>query len=104
MRIFPGLAVNLSKSGPSLTVGMRGAHVTFGRGGVRRTIGIPGAGIYYTSFKGHHTGFHSAQTERAVDATQQRRAENVATGIVFLVVIGIALLLGVLIGALFAHA
>src|SRR5208337_642492 len=25
--IFPGLSVNVSKSGPSLTVGMRGAHV-----------------------------------------------------------------------------
>ena len=30
MSIFPGLSVNLSKSGPSLTVGMRGAHVTVG--------------------------------------------------------------------------
>ena len=31
--IFPGLSVNLSKSGPSLTVGMRGAHVTVGSNG-----------------------------------------------------------------------
>ena len=37
MKIFPGLAVNLSKSGPSFTIGIRGAHVTVGHG---RLIGI----------------------------------------------------------------
>jgi hypothetical protein len=53
LHIFPGLSVNLSKSGPSLTVGMRGAHVTLGHRGVTRTVGIPGTGIYYTSRSGH---------------------------------------------------
>jgi Protein of unknown function (DUF4236) len=62
-RIFPGLSVNLSKSGPSLTVGVRGAHMTFGRGGMRRTVGIPGSGLYYTSYKGYHTGFHSVVSQ-----------------------------------------
>jgi hypothetical protein len=39
VRVFPGLSVNLSRSGPSLSVGVRGAHVTVGRRGV--TTGIP---------------------------------------------------------------
>ena len=59
VRVFPGLSVNLSRSGPSLSVGVRGAHVTFGRRGIRRTVGIPGTGIYWTSSSGHHTGVHS---------------------------------------------
>ncbi len=58
VRIFPGLKVNFSRSGPSLTAGVWGAHVTVGRRGVTRTVGIPGTSIYYTSRTGHHTGVH----------------------------------------------
>ena len=56
VHIFPGLTVNVSRSGPSLSMGVRGAHVTFGRRGVTRTVGIPGTGIYYTSRTRYHTG------------------------------------------------
>lgn len=59
VQLFPGLGVNLSKSGPSFTMGVRGAHVTVGPRGVRRTLGIPGSGAYWTSTSGHHTGVHS---------------------------------------------
>jgi tetratricopeptide (TPR) repeat protein len=50
MRIAPGLTVNLSKSGPSLSVGGRGGHVTLGGSrGRRTTIGLPGTGLYWTT-------------------------------------------------------
>lgn len=50
LRVAPGLTVNLSKSGPSLSVGTRGAHVTFGGSrGRRTTIGLPGTGLYWTT-------------------------------------------------------
>jgi Protein of unknown function (DUF4236) len=52
--------MNLSKSGPSFSVGVRGAHATMSRRGVRKTVGIPGTGLFYTSTSGHHTGVHSA--------------------------------------------
>lgn len=39
--------VNLSKSGVSLGVGPRGFNANFGPRGVRKTIGIPGTGLYY---------------------------------------------------------
>jgi Protein of unknown function (DUF4236) len=58
VKVLPGLTVNLSKSGPSLSMGVRGAHMTVGRKGVRRTVGIPGTGIFYTSHTGNHTGVH----------------------------------------------
>jgi hypothetical protein len=45
VRILPGVRVNISRSGPSLTVGVRGAHVTVGKRGVTRTIGLPGTGV-----------------------------------------------------------
>jgi hypothetical protein len=53
--------MNLSRSGPSLSFGVRGAHLTVGSRGVRRTVGVPGTGLFYTSTGGHHTGVHSAR-------------------------------------------
>jgi len=52
--------VNISRSGPSLTFGVRGAHVTVGGRGVRRTVGIPGTGAFYTDTTGRHTDAHSS--------------------------------------------
>ena len=60
VHIAPGLTVNLAKSGPSLSLGVRGAHVTLSSTGVRKTVGLPGSGCYYTSKEGWHSGAHSA--------------------------------------------
>jgi hypothetical protein len=50
VRIAPGLTINMSKSGPSLSVGARGAHVTMGGvRGRRTTVGLPGTGLHWTS-------------------------------------------------------
>jgi hypothetical protein len=49
VKILPGVSLNFSKRGTSLSVGGRGAHVTLGRGRVRETIGIPGSGLSYTT-------------------------------------------------------
>ena len=48
VKILPGIRINLGKRGASLSVGGRGAHVTFGHGKVRETIGLPGTGISFT--------------------------------------------------------
>jgi hypothetical protein len=98
VKIFPGLSINLSKSGPSVTVGVRGAHLTMGRGGVRRTVGIPGTGIYYTSYSGRHTGYHSSHIETPTEPVEQQRAERTAGVLILLIVIGFALVIGVAIG------
>ncbi len=46
--IIPGLRINLSRSGPSLSIGHRGAWLTFGPRGRRVTLGLPGTGLYWT--------------------------------------------------------
>src|SRR5882672_2803202 len=71
VRIAPSLSVNFSRSGPSLSVGVRGAHVTVGRTSVTRTIGLPGTGMFFTSRTGFHTGYHSAGS-----FTSRRRKNN----------------------------
>ncbi|MBW4035274.1 MAG: DUF4236 domain-containing protein [Proteobacteria bacterium] len=48
IRIAPGLGINLSKSGASVSVGGRGAMLNFGRRGKRVTIGVPGTGVSYS--------------------------------------------------------
>ncbi len=60
VHVAPGLTVNLAKTGPSLSMGVRGAHLTVGRTGIRRTVGIPGSGAFYTSHTGWHSGVHTA--------------------------------------------
>jgi len=47
-RLFPGVRMNLSKSGVSTSVGRRGLWFTIGPRGTRETVGIPGTGISYT--------------------------------------------------------
>ncbi len=45
-RVCPGVTLNLSKSGISTSFGVRGAHLTVGRRGVRQSVGLPGSGLY----------------------------------------------------------
>jgi tetratricopeptide (TPR) repeat protein len=51
IKIAPGLRINLSKSGPSLSVGRPGATFNIGPKGTRTTVGAPGTGISYTTQK-----------------------------------------------------
>src|SRR5450755_3950190 len=68
LKLAPGVRINLSKSGVSSSIGVRGAHVTVGHGQVRETVGIPGSGISYTnvdSTRPHeHVGGDEQQLER----------------------------------------
>ncbi len=49
IRIAPGVTLNLSKSGGSLSFGPRGAKFTVGPRGKRVTVGLPGTGLFYTA-------------------------------------------------------
>jgi tetratricopeptide (TPR) repeat protein len=59
-RVAPGITMNLSKSGPSLSFGPRGAKMTLGSKGMRRTLGLPGTGFYYTE----HSSWSSSSEKR----------------------------------------
>jgi len=50
LKLFPGLRLNLSKSGVSASLGERGAHLTLGGKGTRATVGLPGSGVSYTEY------------------------------------------------------
>jgi hypothetical protein len=48
IKIAPGLRLNLSKSGASVSAGHRGFWYTVGPRGERATIGLPGSGLFWT--------------------------------------------------------
>jgi len=100
VHLFKGVSVNVSRSGPSLTVGVRGAHVTVGRRGVTRTVGLPGTGIYYTSHRGYHSGFHSAHNDEALPPEKQASADRKAERLLVFLVLEIVVLVAMLAGAL----
>jgi len=62
IKIAPGVTLNLSKSGGSLSFGPRGAKFTVGSRGKRATVGIPGTGLFYTTTlpSGRSSGRRSA--------------------------------------------
>lgn len=49
VKIAKGVHLNLSKSGIGVSAGIPGARIGIGPRGVRKTIGIPGTGLSYTS-------------------------------------------------------
>jgi hypothetical protein len=49
IKLFPGVYINLSKSGISTSIGMRGASITLGHGKTRTNVGVLGTGISYNS-------------------------------------------------------
>ncbi|MHB2006831.1 MAG: DUF4236 domain-containing protein [Acidobacteriaceae bacterium] len=95
VHVAPGVTINIAKTGPSLSCGVRGAHFTASRTGIRKTAGLPGSGCYYTSKQGWHSGVHTApHFANTTPAAPVQRSGWQAVGHVLLVVIegvGIAL-------------
>ena len=48
IKIFPGLTINLSKSGVSTSLGPKGGTVNVKGGRTKLTVGLPGTGLSHT--------------------------------------------------------
>ncbi|GIK65408.1 MAG: hypothetical protein BroJett018_32020 [Chloroflexota bacterium] len=69
VKILPGVRVNLSKSGPSLSIGGGGLTLNYSKQGVRTTADLPG-GLYYTKLHG------DADEKTAESKTEQASTEE----------------------------
>src|SRR6266849_350746 len=49
LRLAPGIRVNLSKTGASLSLGRLGATLNFSGWGTKATVGLPGSGLGYST-------------------------------------------------------
>lgn len=76
VKIAPGVRLNMSKSGPSLSVGGRGTTVNLSKRGTRTTVGIPGTGLSYTS--NSRTSKPSSQRRLELEEKQRQRADALA--------------------------
>jgi hypothetical protein len=47
IKLLPGVRLNISKSGLSLSLGPKGARVTTGQRGTHLHLDLPGSGLYY---------------------------------------------------------
>ena len=62
--IFPGVKVNVSKGGISLSVGKPGATLNFSKRGVKQTVGIPGSGLSHSSYVVKNKTDEDEETEK----------------------------------------
>lgn len=69
--LFPGVKVNMSKGGMSITVGRKGFHLNFSKRGVRQTVGLPGSGISESSYI-----FKNKADEDKKEAEKEERASE----------------------------
>ena len=72
-KILPGVKINVSKGGFSVTIGPRGFHLTFGKHGVRQTIGIPGSGLSETSYLFKNEPESEREKESREDSHREER-------------------------------
>ena len=79
IKLFPGITVNVSKSGLSTSVGTRGARVTLGHGKKRTTVGLPGTGLSHTSV--------TSNTDRPAQSTGSSLGTVIVLGLVVLAII-----------------
>ena len=72
--LLPGVKVNMSKGGMSLTAGTKGFHLNFSKRGVRQTIGLPGSGISESSylFKNKADEDQKDKERRSAEETQDK--------------------------------
>lgn len=74
VKVAPGVRANVSKSGVSVSVGVRGARVTRGKNGVTTTVGVPGTGLYHRSYSSYSK--LQAEKERKADAARVASARQ----------------------------
>ena len=75
--IAPGVHLNLSKGGVSMSAGPRGFKTTVGTSGRRFTVDIPGTGLHYT--KAVKPGRSGSRAAGAVVRSPER-AEPIRSG------------------------
>src|ERR1035441_3413436 len=80
--ILPGLRLNLSGSGVSLSAGVRGAHINLGPRGLYGSAGIPGTGLSYrqcldsSSRSYDHPSVERRPSARQWEALQRRQEQE----------------------------
>jgi hypothetical protein len=77
IEILPGIRLNLSRSGVSTSIGVRGAHITVGHVQVWEAVGLPGTGMSYSeTHRTHQEAIGAAQPQPVADVLPKGRARR----------------------------
>ena len=69
--LFPGVKVNVSKTGMSITIGGKGFHLNLSKRGVMQTTNLPGKGLSHRSYI-----FKSDQDEEEKEDTREDKPSS----------------------------
>lgn len=72
-KIFPGVKINVSKGGISVSVGPKGATLNFSKRGVKQTLGIPGSGLSESSYLSKNDDGDEKDKDSDKDARERKR-------------------------------
>lgn len=75
-KIMPGVRLNATKSGVSVTVGGNGYHKTYGKNGVTTSVGIPGTGIYDRTYTSYDEISRKRQQQALRDAQRSKKEQS----------------------------
>ena len=75
-KIFPGVKINVSRGGISVSVGRPGATLNFSKRGVRQTIGLPGSGVSETSYLFKKDSNSEKEKDEDKDKDRDREKES----------------------------
>lgn len=82
LRILPGLWVNLSRSGVSASVGIRGLTVNLSEAGAQTTVVLPGSGLSYRARRRPRRAPRGASAASGVATAPQWRHVRAAAAII----------------------
>ena len=81
IKLLPGVKLNLSKGGVSLSGGVKGLRASINtKGQVTGTAGIPGTGVYYTKKKTLPIGKNKKDKEKAKNTNTGMPGASTAPG------------------------
>jgi len=70
--LFPGVKVNMSKTGMSITIGGKGFHLNFSKRGVMQTTNLPGKGLSHRSYLFRN----DEDDEKRKDAEEEKKSPD----------------------------
>jgi tetratricopeptide (TPR) repeat protein len=73
-QLLPGVRLNISKKGTSLSLGPKGAHITTGTSGTFFSLDLPGSGAYYRKKLDTKSGDAKAKNGKKTDDAENQDA------------------------------
>jgi len=86
IKLAPGISLNVGKRGASISAGVKGARVTFGKDKTSTSVGIPGTGISHRNVYSNRTD----QEQRPASSSSSSGTSWISFAVVIAILVAIA--------------